>query len=376
MEQTVFSVTLVVALVVGTVTFQLNANRRKARVENLDPTAYGMVPRSALDPEAAGPPRPAYRRREIQAMADAAWRGDWRPVAGYVASAGQDWDERWSRIQLLGQIAAEDDAWLEKWQAAEPGSCDAAVTQAHLMVQRAWKVRGYGYAPEVPAAAMAEFRRLLPAAIEEARRAALLDPRDPNPWVVMITAARGARYRNGQFRELWAELVARAPHHYDAHWQALQYWCAKWHGTDRKMMRFARRTVRRAPAGSPLAGLTLRALYERERRRPAGQVPDSLVARRHLVSVASALALVPEDDPHLPQLRHLLAHHLVRARLWRPALEQFRLIGPWCGAAPWTDYRDPAAAFDLARRTAAARSGVQPGEGVRLGEGKKQNHLW
>ncbi|MFI9123114.1 hypothetical protein ACIGW0_27605 [Streptomyces bikiniensis] len=53
---------------------------------------------------------------------------------------------------------------------------------------------------------------------------------------------------------------ARAPHHYEGHWQALQYWCAKWYGSDRLMMRFAGRAVRKAPQGSPLTGMYLHAL--------------------------------------------------------------------------------------------------------------------
>ncbi|MFB7471596.1 hypothetical protein [Kitasatospora sp. NPDC056184] len=373
MTSEVLGVILTAAIVVITVAISLAANRTRRWIETeFDPTAYGMPPRAALIPDRAGPPPAGSRLRETQAVADAAWKDDWRPAAGYVAAAGQDWEERWSRVEQLTAIALTDDAWLRKWRTAEPGCCDAAVVEADLMVQRAWRVRGSGTARKVPRAAMASFRAQLPPAIEAARRAAVLDPADPNPWIVMITAARGAGYRRARFRKLWAELTARAPHHYDAHWQALQYWCAKWHGSDRAMMRFARRAVRNAPTGSPLAGLILQALYERGKANPVEEPFRALLERRRLKTATDALALIPEHDPHLPPLRHLLAHHLVRARMWKAALEQFRLLGPWCGAAPWTDRADPATAFHAARGLAAARSKLNTGPGLQGGVSKQQ----
>ncbi|WP_431677748.1 hypothetical protein [Kitasatospora sp. KL5] len=58
----------------------------------------------------------------------------------------------------------------------------------------------------------------------------------------------------------------------------------------------------------------------------------------------------------LPALRHLLAHYLARAGRHDLALEQFRLIGPWCGAYPWTRTNDPIGAFDTARAISATLS--------------------
>ena len=321
-----------------------------------DPAAYGLVPRAELSPLLAGPPLPAYRLKEIQAIADAAWEGDWRPVAAYVEAAGQDWDERWSRLALLQEIASRGDAWLADWLREQPDDCDAATLHAGLLVHRAWEIRGREYAHRVPAERMARFRALLPAAIEAARAAALLDPRNPGPWVVMITAARGARYTRDQFHPLWEGLAARAPHHYEGHWQALQFWCAKWAGSDRLMLDFAERAVRRTPEGSPLAAMHLHALYELETRHGASALPSSPGAKSLLEEVARSLRHVPATDERLPRLRHLLAYHLGYAGLHDAALEEFRLIGPWCGAEPWTKESDAVAAFDLARGVAARKA--------------------
>ncbi|MFJ9821688.1 hypothetical protein ACIRU3_41880 [Streptomyces sp. NPDC101151] len=325
---------------------------------SFDAAAYGLAPREALDPRRAGPPTPDRVRKESQALADAAWGGDCQFAAAHIEAAGSNWDERWSRFELLRAIAHEDDAWLTAWREADPGNCDAAALEADLMVHRAWTIRGRGYASEVPAENMAKFRALLPAAIEAAQRAALLAPQNPAPWVVMVTAARGAQYKPDRFQPLWDGLVARAPHHYEGHWQGMQYWCAKWYGSNKQMMAFAERAMDNAPAGSPLAGIYLHALTELEERRSA--LPSGAAAKKRLTAVTDALATARADDDRLPALRHLLAYYLGKAGMYEAALEQFRLIGPWCGAQVWSKYGEPAEAFHAARATAVEKSKAKP----------------
>lgn len=323
-------------------------------------TDHGLPPREALDSRRPGPPPATHRQEERQAVVDAARRGNWKTAARYVGEAGEDWDERWTRLALLQHVAEEDDAWLDAWRTAEPDDCDAATLNASLMVHRAWAIRGSGYAHEVMTSDMERFKALLPAAIEEARKAALLDPANPGPWVVMITASRGAQYPRAAFRPLWDGLVARAPHHYEGHWQALQYWCAKWFGSDRRMLRFARQAVRKAPSGSPLAGIYLHALDELTERSSFDTAPVTPLSRNTLKRVAASFEQVPPDDERLPLLRHLLAHHMLRSMLYAGALEQFRQIGPWCGAPPWRKDGNAVAAFENARGTAARLSRARP----------------
>ncbi|MFE2177156.1 hypothetical protein [Kitasatospora sp. NPDC059462] len=348
--------------VAGYVVYRIVRRRRhlKWAREGFDPAAYGMPPRDRLDAGRAGPPPPLERRQRSQAIADAAWAGDWRPAAAYVAEAGDHWDERWSRLDLLAAIAADGDGWLGAWRSAEPGNCDAATLEAKLMVRRAWEVRGSGYRHEVGDDAIEAFRELLPAAIEAARRAALLDPANPGPWVVIVTAARGAQFTPERFQEAWEELVRRAWYHYEGHWQALQYWCGKWFGSDKQMLAFAERAMDAAPPGSPLGGIYLHALAELEERRSSASTIAADRTRWRVENLAAQLRLVRPDDERIPPLRHLLAHFAGEVEAYDVALEQFRAIGPWCGARPWTAQDDPVAAFDVARALAVKRAGAQP----------------
>jgi len=321
-----------------------------------EPTEFGLAPRARLDPDRAGPPLSGERAEAVPAVMAAARLGEWQPVAAYVEAAGRDWDERWYRQELALTLADENDGWLEQWRRARPDSCTAATVHALLLVQRAWAIRGSGYAHSVPANRMAHFRVGLQAAMDAAREAAALADEDPGPWVVMVTAARGLPYEHDEFQELWEGLVTRAPYHYAGHLEALQRWCAKWDGSDELMMRFAERAVHRAPAGSPLAGIYLYALDERTSGSDPRAFPSQRAAGELLESVAHSLSLVAPDDPRLPCLRHRLAGRLMEVRRYDAALEQFLLIGPWCGAKPWTDAKDPVAAFDTARGLASTRS--------------------
>ncbi|MFJ6543480.1 hypothetical protein ACIQMP_22925 [Streptomyces sp. NPDC091385] len=330
--------------------------RAKLAARRFDPARYDLPSRAELDPGRAGPPLPESARQELAALAEAAWAGDWRPAAAYLDRAGRDWDERWHRVELLGGMAAEDGAWLTRWSQERPDSGDAATLSAYVLLHTGWAIRGGGYAREVSAAHMRQFQDHLHAAVETARRAAVFAPRDPGPWVVMVTAARGLKFPHGQFRSLWNELIRRAPHHFMGHRQALEYWTPKWHGTDQEMLAFGERAIHACPPGSPLAGVYLYAVAEHIKRQGKLPTAPSSARKRLLADVHRALNQVPEDNPYLPPLRHVLAHRLSHSGLFDEALDQFRRIGPWCGAEPWNNRKDPVAAFDAERAVAAANS--------------------
>ncbi|MGW4349364.1 hypothetical protein ACWEL8_30420 [Streptomyces sp. NPDC004690] len=326
------------------------ANRKGTA--GMDVAAYGLLPREELDATQYGPTAP-----EVADATLAVRQGDWRPGAALLAAAGQDWDRRWYRLTTLARVAAEEEAWLHAWRTERPDDPDAAAVHAQTLLYRAWHARGEGYAKDTSADRLARFRQLLQAAFEAARTAASLAPHDPSPWVTMVTAARGLVLPHEEFRRMWGELTARAPHHFYGHLNALQYWCAKWCGSDRLAHRFAREASASAPPQSLLAVLPLEAAFERALQGP-GPVP---LAGRHtkseLDAVRAALAAVPADDPRVPLVRHRLAAALTLAGKGAEALEHFRLLEPWVGAEPWTFHGNPVAAYDRARALAIEKAG-------------------
>ncbi|MFE1558096.1 hypothetical protein ACFW6V_24350 [Streptomyces sp. NPDC058734] len=334
-------------------TTRLAVRNRKAR--NFDAAAYGLVPRERLDCRRSGPPsdEPA-----LHSAVEAALRGEWEPAAGLLADTAerQDWAERWRVVEAFADLAVEDERWLRIWRAKRPQDADPVVVHAHALLLRAWAARGERTIDQTSAEQVALFRELLPTAMYAAQEAARLAPLDPSPWVTMVAAARGLGLSHDEFRGLWSEVTRRAPQHYDAHWHALQYWCAKWHGSHRLMFDFAKQAAASAPAGSLLSGVYLHAVYEATLQ-DGDAAYRTWVTKTALARVQADLAQARPEDRRLPAIRHLYAAVLVKTGRYAEALAQFRLIGGWCGAAPWTDARDAAAAFDHARGLAALHSG-------------------
>ncbi|MEV7783216.1 hypothetical protein [Kitasatospora sp. NPDC088351] len=53
-------------------------------------------------------------------------------------------DERWSRLEVLQQIASGDDTWVDDWLRAQLDDCTATTVHTQLLVHRAWAIRGSG----------------------------------------------------------------------------------------------------------------------------------------------------------------------------------------------------------------------------------------
>jgi hypothetical protein len=287
---------------------------------------------------------------ELATVLDAAEGGDWRAVAEYLAEADSDANRRWMRMEPLSTAAAKEDHWLRLWREEEPRNAVAALLQTDALVQLAWEIRTGRYASEVTMEQARGFHRVLREAEQAAREAVELAPsEDPNPWVAQIAVAMGLGWSHEDFRELWAEVTARDPHHLRAHEGALQYWCAKWHGSHELMHAFVDAALADAPAGSLLTALRVRAHFEQNTRDSAGaaayRTPEFTAA------VDALLADLEQADPAHPQLqaaRGWAAWSLVMNARVVLAFELFQVMGREV-AGPWRNYDDPQTAFDRMR---------------------------
>ncbi|MEU3526854.1 hypothetical protein AB0E62_23790 [Streptomyces sp. NPDC038707] len=306
----------------------------------------GLLPAERQNTELAAP----LPQRWTAALA-AVRGGDWRPAADLLAEIGRDWERRSALAFLLADRAAEEDAWLLAWEAARPDDPDAAVVRARSTVSLAWKIRGGKKAKYTTQEQFEGFRRTLASAREEVARAAALNPDDPTPFVAEIWVALGLGYPNARMDELWAEVTRRAPHHYEAHFSALQYWCAKWRGSERLAREFAERAAAGAPLGSLLTALPLIAHFEHDESddTEADNTPE--MRARVEAALADAAAADPAH-PRLPEVRHLLAYYLHLQGRNEAALEQFRLVDGHVNALPWRYRGDMADYYCQVRNTA------------------------
>ncbi|MFJ4094749.1 hypothetical protein ACIPYS_24445 [Kitasatospora sp. NPDC089913] len=337
------AVVLVVAGAVKVVPPLLAKGRQSRREDELRAT---LVPREQLVLKGEEPPA------ELAAALDAARAGDWRPAAGYLAEVGgyPDASWRWARLGPWCKVAAEDDRWLRQWREEDPRSAAAALVQSLVLVDRAWEIRTSKFASEVSEEQFRGFRQVLREAEQVAQQAVDTAPaEDPNPWVAQIAIAMGMSWSREDFGSLWAEVVARDPHHLGAHEGALQYWCAKWHGSHELMHAFVDTALAGAPAGSLLPVLRIRAFLEKVSRdkAPAAayRTPEFTAA---VDALLADLAQADPAHPRLQQARGWAAWGLVMNARTVDALELFQVMGREVDG-PWRDYDDPLGAFDRMR---------------------------
>ncbi|MFE0538315.1 hypothetical protein ACFW20_30275 [Streptomyces nigra] len=290
----------------------------------------GLLPLRWQNSYLAGPDAP------LQRACRAAARGRWEPAARLFEDAGQDWERRSLYAQRLGYLAARrSDRWLKAWEEARPEDPDAALVVARTRVLSAWKLRGKARAHSTSQSQFEGFHRELLASQDDIGRALALRPDDPTPLVAEIWRALGLGYPNREMHALWSEITARAPHHFEAHSSALQYWTAKWRGSKRLAREFAEKSAAGAPPGSLLAVLPLIAWYENH----ADETGDAGFRSQQVrVLVDTALAdaaLADPDHPRLPEVRHLLAYFLYRQGRYRAAREQFRQVDGFTEALLW-----------------------------------------
>ncbi|MDX3851759.1 hypothetical protein [Streptomyces sp. AK02-01A] len=319
----------------------LKSRRSAASVVTAGPPALsdhavrlGFLPAERLDTDHAAPPAPGLER----ALAGAR-DGDWAQAADLLAEAGQDWERRSMYAYSLGDAAAKEDGWLLAWEDARPDDPDAAVVRARSTVILAWKLRGAAGAKNTSDEQFDAFHRTLARSREDIARAATLNPEDPTPYITEMATAAGFGYPHEEMHRLWAEASARAPLHYEAHFVALQYWCAKWRGSDELARAFAARAAADAPPGSLMSAFPLIAWFEEHLDET---VKKSVYRGAELTALVNAAlvdaAAAPEDHPRLAELRHLLAYFLYKQGRYDAALEQFRLVDGYVDALPWRYY--------------------------------------
>ncbi|WP_351235979.1 hypothetical protein [Streptomyces sp. NPDC002133] len=298
-------------------------------------------------------PDPGLRRALIAASV-----GVWKPAAELLAGTAQDWERRALYVDHLASLTGwMRGRWLRAWDAARPGDPDVALVKARARIHCAWKKRGAAYAKQTPAWRMRAFHRQLIASREEIAVAASLNPYDPTPYSAEIWTALGLGYPHDLMRELWAEVTARAPHHFEAHFNALQYWSAKWRGSNELARAFAQQASAGAPKGSLMAALPLFAWYEAYMSRSAVLPGPRSPEVRAMIDAALEDVDAAGDHPRLPDVRHLLAYCLHKQGRHRAALEQFRRVDGYVDALPW-HYSGYRRIYYRAIRTAAARGAL------------------
>ncbi|UQI45609.1 hypothetical protein M1P56_15240 [Streptomyces sp. HU2014] len=339
---------LPLVIVIVMLCFWLRSKRRAKRAEGVAAEiGAGLLPAERQNTDRAGPDP------EAEAVLAALSRGDWLPASQALTAAGTDWERRSYLVGIVAGRAADDDTWLRAWEAARPGDPDAAVVHASAKVSLAWQIRGGAWAKDTSAERFAGFHRVLNEAREDFDRAtSLAHPDDPTPYLLQLPLYMGLSAPHEALHQLWGQITARAPYHYEAHWRALQYWSAKWCGSAELARDFAARAAATAPRGSLLTMFPLVSWYEHN----DDEAPEEAYGWPEMAALIEAaladVAAARPDHPRIAEVRHLLAYCLTKQGRHEAALEQFRLVDGYVEALPWRYYSDPAKVYCAVRGVA------------------------
>jgi hypothetical protein len=319
--------------------------------------ALGLLPPERQNTRYAAPVPAA-----LTAAVDAAEAGDWKPAAALLDATAdaRDWENRAYYSERLASVAAKDDSWLLAWEAARPDDPAAALLRARSTVRLAWDIRGGKRAKYTTSEQFDGFHRMLARSREEHARAAELGVAgDPTPYIGAIWTHLGLGAPHSEMDRLWREITDRAPHHYEATFSALQYWCAKWRGSEELARDFAAQAAEKAPLGSLMTAFPLIAHFEHDESDSADA--DRTPEMRALVDAALAdVAAADPDHPRLREVRHLLAYYLCLQDRDEAAMEQFRLVDGYVGALPWRYKGDPAGEYCRMRDLSLANAQPAP----------------
>ncbi|KUN92543.1 hypothetical protein [Streptomyces caeruleatus] len=263
-------------------------------------------------------------------------------------SAGHDWDRRAHRLAVLAATTrpATQRAWAEQ---------RSRHADAHTLF--AWGVMARGDQTPVHLEEVEE-------ALRACAAAAMLDPSDPNPWVVRLGLLRQQRQPPSHVFAVWREIVARDPWHREAHLQMYAYLAPHACGSHAQVVEFVDQVAATAPITAPTIGLPLRALVDRYHTAQAHGGIQALTAD-HVWSGYEAVRVMERAHTHWlghsSRLVHaaaladlnLLAYALTAAK--EPALAQpvFDALAGVVTSFPWGHGgRDPVLAFANAQRRA------------------------
>ncbi|MCX5266888.1 MULTISPECIES: hypothetical protein [unclassified Streptomyces] len=319
-----------------------------------DPANYGFLTTEELDIRMPGPDQDLLNVLDVVQRTQ-----DYRAAQQLLAGTETEGELRWQRVQAFAGAAALElqqrpggvaeapgGQWLRVWRTEAPKDAGGAAVHAEFLVQQAWRTSTPG---------TDDFRIIMEEAKDTCGQAALLAPGDPVPYIVELSVARGMRYSQAEFEQLWLKILDRAPAHMGAHLAALHYWCEKWHGSRELAYDFAEAAAARAPRGSLLAAMPLFAVFE--------HLPEvnlvrsfyqSEVVTKAVHGALFAVHAARPDDPMLAHVRHLLVFFLVRSERWSEAMSQLVHVDGHVGALPWTLSPDPAAEFAVYRALAVA----------------------
>ena len=156
-----------------------------------------------------------------------------------------------------------DAQFLRDWAAASPRNPAPVITDAALLLEQAWCIRGDGTADSVAAEAWPQFRKGAAAAAATLEQHPTMASADPEYYAVKLNVLRAQGVSKAAFHDVIEEATAREPYYHRTYFNAVWYYLPQWGGSDAEVDAFARYAAERTRT-SDHSGLYARVLWSLE----------------------------------------------------------------------------------------------------------------
>jgi hypothetical protein len=136
-------------------------------------------------------------------------------------------------------------AFVQQWTDAAPRNPAPSITNAALLLDQAWCIRGPGYADTVAADAWPKFREKVAAAYGVLEAHAARASVDPEFYAIKLDVLRALGVDKPAFRKVIEEATEREPYYHRTYFNAVWYYMPQWGGSYAEVEDFARYAAER-----------------------------------------------------------------------------------------------------------------------------------
>lgn len=141
----------------------------------------------------------------------------------------------------------QNEALLKQWLRDRPGSALAHQLRAQLMLNRAWAIRGGGYAFSVKSENWALFHKKVREARQYLEKNKKVASRNPHYYALMLSIIKAEQGESDPWPTL-EEGISKYPGYYEMYFAMLEYLLPTWHGDASQIEKFANMATERTGA--------------------------------------------------------------------------------------------------------------------------------
>ena len=197
----------------------------------------------------------AWSDPQLEQALRAMLNGDPQPALALLGTVPKDADRRELYAGVLGEGGQSQLPPLEALAERNPDNPDGWLLLGSALASAAWTARGAAVIEMTSDEQIDGLVRLGKQAREALHRAAELAPTDAAPWSQILRCTLGAPDDDDDCERAFTEVARRAPEMYQANMTRLSSLTAKWYGSQKQALAFARDRTRDLPSGHPLHAL-------------------------------------------------------------------------------------------------------------------------